>query len=175
MTGLGDLLPDIETFSTVDIKLTGSFIYANHPSTGVHVMSYWFSNNRRMRRWYPHVDPTCPPEIAAAIIGRKRVICHNYTFERDIWRGILGPRFGWLVPADEQWDCTAIRAAAMSLPRSLELAGKAMKLPVEKDAVGQRIMLQLAKPRRWIDPPDRQVAVERSDRMVADLALEGIW
>jgi DNA polymerase bacteriophage-type len=66
-----------------------------------------------------------------------------------------------------RWDCTAARAAACGLPRSLEGAANALGLSVTKDKSGHSLMLQCCRPRNGTGPgTDKPTAWwEDADRM----------
>lgn len=83
-------------------------------------------------------------------IGDKSIIfkAHNAGFERAIWREIMHKRFGYPNIPLSQWDCTAAKAAAYSLPRDLGGVGKALKLTKRKDEDGKRVMMKMARPRK---------------------------
>jgi DNA polymerase len=71
---------------------------------------------------------------------------HNAFFEQCIYENILVPRFGWPKVNPKRWRCTAAKAASHALPRSLEGAGAALGLPIQKDKVGHQLMLKMCKP-----------------------------
>lgn len=151
---------DFETRSTVDLRKTGMYRYAEDPSTDVWV-ACWCLGESAVQVWYP--GQPCPLPLRLHIERRGKVIAHNAGFEMCIFKYIMGPRYGWPVPKISQMDCTAARAAAMSLPRDLESAALAVGLPVKKDMQGRRLMLQMAKPRKiesdgtvtWWDLPEK--------------------
>ena len=109
---------------------------------------------------------TFPEEILRWAAAGGRVVAHNAAFERWIWNAVLLPRnLGLLYPAlvVEQMDCTLARAAAVSLPQSLDGLAKVLGLPEQKDAEGYALMMKYCKPRRiepdgtivwWNDPSD---------------------
>lgn len=150
---------DVESRSTVELKTAGLFKYWADPNTDVW-MAAWAIGDEFVRLWFP--GQPCPPEVRAHIEAGGIVVAHNSQFEATCFRYCLGPRHGWPVPAREQWRCTASMAAAMSLPRDLDGAARAVGLDVTKDAAGKRLMISMAKPRReeqgtiiWWDTPDR--------------------
>lgn len=150
---------DFETRSTIDLRKTGMYVYAEHPTTDVWV-ACWSLNGGAVQTWYP--GQPVPPLLAMHVRRGYPIYAHNAMFERVIWKHILTPRYGWPEPKLEQFYCTASMAAAMALPRDLERACKAMGLGVEKDMAGHRLMLQMAKPRRlvngvptWWDVPEK--------------------
>lgn len=144
---------DVETRSTVDLKKTGAHKYFLDASTAVWCASYAF-DGEPVRRWFPG-EPR-PADIADHVSANGRIRGWNVTFERLCWQHVLGPRYGWPVPVLEQFWDTAAQAAAMSLPRSLDEAGRVLGLPVQKDKEGAALMLRMARPRRF-EPDGRPV------------------
>ncbi|MFX5225948.1 hypothetical protein ABTC73_20135, partial [Acinetobacter baumannii] len=78
----------------------------------------------------------------------------------NIWNAKVPAR--WPRLRIEQQDCTMARGLALALPGTLEQLGSALKLPIQKDKDGHRLMLQMCKPRRmegdtpvWWDDPDK--------------------
>jgi DNA polymerase len=134
---------DFETRSTLELKDVGLDNYARHPSTDVWCMGYAFGD-KEPHIWTPDEDPCFYP-------GNLHV-AHNARFEMAIWNHIMVPRYGWPAIPIDRWRCTMAMAYAMSLPGSLENAAAAVGIQQQKDMVGHRLMLQMAKPRGYIDP-----------------------
>ena len=131
---------DFETRSTLNLLKTGAPKYAAHPSTDVHCMA-WKIDDGPTEIWIPAEE--CPFDPSGHVIE-----AHNAMFERCIWHFIMVERFGWPVIEPSQWRCSASRAAAMSLPRSLGQVGVALGLEKQKDESGRAVMLKLARPRK---------------------------
>ncbi|MEY3774700.1 MAG: hypothetical protein RLZZ129_1480 [Verrucomicrobiota bacterium] len=152
---------DFETRSTVDLKKTGTYVYAEHPNTDLWCAAYAFGEEP-VALWLP--GQPCPPRVADHVAEGGTLIAHNAAFERVIWKHILAPRHGWPEPAIEQWRCTMVMALAMALPGSLENAAGAVGLDLAKDMEGHALMLRMARPRRidalgnpvWWDVPERK-------------------
>ena len=109
-----------------------------------------------------------PPEfIEAANNPNWIVVAHNAAFEMAIEQHILGPRFGWPLIPIERHVCTMAMALALSLPAKLENVARALELRHQKDAVGHRLMLMMAKPRkaRGDEDPNRVYWFEDQDRL----------
>jgi len=136
---------DFETRSAVDLKKTGVHIYAQDPTTDVWCLA-WAIDDGPVNLWEPGY---APPEPLLELVCRGDVVCgHNVAFEYHIWQKIMVPRYGFPGLVYSQLDCTAARAAIQSLPRSLEGAGQALGLEVQKDKKGHALMLRMAKPRK---------------------------
>lgn len=181
---------DFETRSKADIKKVGAWAYSRHPSTDVLCLAYCIDDGRVEGRHPANLMLDTPLLIPDEAIW----VAHNAFFEQCIWNNIMVARYGWPPIRPEQWRCTAAKAAYMSLPRSLEGAGSALKLPIQKDKEGQKAMLKLCKPRRngefyeYDDAPDdfetlyayciQDVESERAiDLALPDLSVreQAIW
>lgn len=125
---------DFETRSEVDLISAGAYKYAAHASTQVLLCTYQFDDGP-LRRWTRN-NPTCPDDIREHVLAGGKIVAHNAAFERLLWWHVLTPKHNWPKPALEQFECTAVMAAAMSLPRSLGPLGVALGLNVQKDKAG---------------------------------------
>lgn len=151
-----NLFVDIETRSECDLIRRGVYAYAEDPSTEVTVVC-WAIDDEPIQTWIPAVTgegtpgrfygPAMPAALAVALFDGARLVAHNAGFERTVLNGPAGEAIGWPQVGAEHWDCTAARAACFGLPRSLENVAMALRLPVQKDQEGRRLMLSMAKPR----------------------------
>lgn len=143
---------DFETRSRVDLKKCGTSVYARHPST--EVMCLCWSKGSSVNLWFP--DKYCHPSgsfdnpeaLLRLIEAGELVEAHNVFFERNIWRHICHARYGWPDIHFDQWRCSMAASCRLALPRSLEDVGAALKLPIQKDSDGRKVMLALSKPKR---------------------------
>lgn len=149
---------DIETHSVADLRKVGAYKYFEHEHTGVWCAAYAVDDDD-VKMWHPDLDDA---DVKHAIKHADHVYAHNANFERLGFRHVLGPRHGFPVPGDEDFRCTMAMAFAMALPGSLEGAAAALGLPDQKDMAGNRVMKQLARPRRmeggkpvWWDTPEK--------------------
>jgi DNA polymerase len=136
---------DFETRSTIDLRKTGVYVYADHPTTDV-ILACWAVDDHAVESWY-HRDPNPSSLMALLADPSVTVVAHNAGFERAMLRGVLGPRYGWPVPSLERWDDTAARAARQALPRDLGGAAIAHGLSVAKDTEGKALMMRMCRPR----------------------------
>ena len=163
---------DFETRSRADIKKVGAWAYAQHPSTEIMCMAVMVGSGELgiyiPEKFQRMIDHTLPwgrsveygyetfdgheliktDSIHGFIPKYETIEAHNAGFERAIWEEICVKRLGWPKINPRVWRCSAAKAAAHSLPRSLEGAGAALGLPIQKDKEGHRIMLKLCKPRK---------------------------
>lgn len=145
---------DFETRSACDLKKHGSFVYSIHESTRAMCLAFHLPGTTEVGLWHmaheEHlIDESEPPlELFAYVLAGGLVEAHNAYFERVIWANVMVARHGWPAVGHLQWRCSASRASAMSLPRSLDGASAAMGLGLEKDMAGNRLMLKMCKPRK---------------------------
>lgn len=181
---------DIETFSTVDLPKTGVYRYAEDPSTEVLCIA-WAVDDGTISLWAPGMS--LEPLLQLVNNPAITLAAHNASFERVVLNGTAGKKIGFPETSIDRWICTAAKAAAHSLPRSLAGASSALGL-IQKDDAGKRVMMKLSRPRkptkdnpatRWTRvtaPGDfkileeyckNDVAVERAiDKTLPDLTVD---
>lgn len=154
------LFLDFETRSTVDLKKAGLDVYARHPTTDVMCVG-WAYGDEPVEVFDRETAQRGQYDLLNFVMDGVTVIAHNAPFELAIWNEVMVPRYGWPTLKPEQVVCTMAMAYAMALPGSLEKAAAAVGIDQQKDMAGNRIMLQLAKPRAikedgtivwWNDP-----------------------
>lgn len=157
---------DFETRSTLELKYTGLHVYANHPDTDIWIAGYAF-DDEPVEIWFP--SQKLPSRFYDHIASGGQVWAHNAQFEIAIANGVAVPRYGWPELKASQCVCTMAMAYAMSIPGSLDKASAAMGLTEEKDMAGNRLMVQMAKPREIL--PDGKIVwwndLEKIERLVA--------
>lgn len=143
---------DFETCSPVDLKRAGVEKYAEHPETRALCIAWAFDGGEvRGELLFTEDDEGTDEldDLLDHVTEGGAVVAHNAPFELAIWN-MLHRRWPLIWPAlrPEQTHCTMAMALAMGLPGSLGEAAKALRLPVEKDAEGHKLMLKLCKPRK---------------------------
>jgi len=136
---------DFETKSKVDLKKSGPFKYAQDPTTSILCLAYKFSDELEVKLWRPGLNP--PRDLFDHVESGGIVRSHNSEFEFCIW-AYVGRRIGWPRLSWDQLQCSAARAAAAALPRSLENLAPAVGADTEKDMAGKRLMMKLSRPRK---------------------------
>jgi DNA polymerase len=154
---------DYETRSRLILKKVGTYRYAADPSTEVWCCRYAL-DNQSVQLWTPG-NPVPPEFVEAAADPSWIAAAHGDHFESAIESHIMAPRFGWLEIPLERHVCTMARALAHGLPARLSAVADALELTNRKDAAGERLMHQMAKPRRarkdeapgiyWFEDDDR--------------------
>lgn len=150
------LILDYETRSEANLKKTGAYEYARHPSTQILCVAWRVGTRDELQSaktevWSPAIHGSYGSLKRALLDPTVRIIAHNAFFEQVITRFV----FTKLVHDDalkeipiSRWECTAASAAALALPRDLEGACLALKLKVQKDMDGRKLMLKMSKPRK---------------------------
>ncbi len=142
---------DLETRSTVDLKKSGVYVYAEHPATEILCWAYALDEGP-VKIWYPIYQRAMPDDLRNAILHPDCIFeAHNAGFER-ILLTLVGKRF---LPADvwaelrkvDRWSCTAARARVCGLPGALDLVATALNLRHKKDKEGYALMMKMCKPR----------------------------
>lgn len=134
---------DLETYSRCNLVLAGAYEYWADRSTGVWCMCYAF-DDEAPEQWLPG-EPV-PPRVAEWIEAGKPCGAWNAQFERLGFNHVLGPQYGFPVPALEQWRCTMAQAQAQGYPGKLDKACRALDAEFKKDMDGHRVMLTLCRP-----------------------------
>lgn len=160
---------DFETGSPTDLLKSGVYRYAEDPNTRVWGFAYWFTETGTdnvvvpMAQWRPGWRD--PHVLLEHIEWGGTVGIHNAAFERTMWNEVLRGTYGlthWPVMEIAQQDCTMSRAASVALPQGLDKLGIALRTPMQKDMEGHKLMMKMAKPRRfnadgtieWWDEPE---------------------
>lgn len=152
---------DFETRSDVDLKTCGAAPYFASPHFRPLGLSYRIENGP-LRDW--EYGQPCPEDLRQHIASGGYIRAWNASFERQCFEW-LHRNLGWPLPAIDRYRDTAAEAAALSLPRSLDKAGEALDLAVQKDKEGVRLIRKFSMPRRprkdedpngvlWNEPED---------------------
>lgn len=80
-------------------------------------------------------------------------VAHNAFFEQNIWQNIMVARYGFPAIEGNRWKDTMAKALAHSLPGSLDMAGKILKLKNQKMQTGKELLKKLSRPRKKAGEP----------------------
>lgn len=139
---------DFEVRSAVDLPKHGLPVYATDPSTEILCIAYG-TTKQNVKVWdFRSVKP--PEDLFEIIEDAETIHAHNAAFEIWIWEHVAHKKLGWPVPKRSKWRCTAAKAAYNNRPRSLEGAGKALKVSKENEklATGKMLIQKLCKLQR---------------------------
>lgn len=184
---------DFETRSTIDINRAGAERYMECPHFSILCMAYAFGDGP-VGLWIPSQSPM-PSAVREHVEAGGPVAAHNAAFEMLAWaEARRRDPAGWPELRIYQVDDTMARARAMGLPGSLGDCAVALRMPIEKDNNGRRVMLRVCKPQKrggeyyWINDPalfqrlyeycKRDVEVEREiDKRLPPLSPDerAVW
>ncbi len=122
---------DIETYSAQSLKTGGVYKYVADPS--FEILIFYYSINDGPVQGVDLTDGRgLPAEVTHMLTDAVYVkTAWNAMFERTCLAKHTGK------PMDPaQWECTMVRASMLSLPMSLDQAGSALQLNLQKDKVG---------------------------------------
>ena len=132
---------DIETFSDVDLIKCGVYAYADSPAFEVLLFAYSFDDGET-RVIDLAQGEELPEEVAEAVFDGSVVkTAFNANFERTC----LSKHFGRYLPPDS-WHCSAVQAAVLALPRSLEDVGAVLGLDEQKMKEGKELIRYFCVP-----------------------------
>lgn len=132
---------DLETYSDVDLAKCGVYAYVESPSFEILLMAYSFDDEDTKI-----IDLACgekiPTHVSSAIFNDNITkTAFNAAFERIC----LSRHFGkYLSP--ESWSCTAVMAAMMALPMSLDKVGQVLGLKEKKMKEGRDLIRYFCLP-----------------------------
>jgi len=166
---MSKLTIDFESRSTVDLRKTNAWVYAEHPST--QIMCLAFKEDGQLPGiWVPpsvtnlynmaDLMISCPPEfyfepykegVLGCLDDADIIEAHNLEFEIALWTCKMVP-LGFpdlrQEPYFSKLRCSAAAAAMQALPRALGNAGAALDLNTQKDKAGHSLMMKMCKPRK---------------------------
>lgn len=148
---------DFETRSMADLRKVGAYKYSLDPTTRPTCMAFKTQGSRTYLLKFETINkqwkdlPSSFRQLWQSYINSEfPFVAHNAFFEQCIYYNILVKRYGWPGIPRRMWRCTAAKAAACALPRSLEGAADAMELPIRKDKRGYSAMMATCKPtKQW--------------------------
>ncbi len=135
------LSADIETFSDVDLIKCGVYAYADSPAFEILLFAYSFDGGETQIIDLAQGEKL-PAEVEDAIFDVSVTkTAYNANFERTC----LSKYFGRYIPP-ESWHCSAVQAAMLALPRSLEDVGRVLGLDEQKMKEGKELIRYFCVP-----------------------------
>ncbi len=136
-----DLRIDIETYSSVDLKEMNVYKYVEAPDFEIQLFGFAFDSDAATVVDLANGE-RLPRDVVKALDDLsvpKRA--WNAPFERICIGAYLG-----LARDPEHWYCTMARAIQLGLPASLDMAGKVLGIPTQKDKEGKALVTFFSKP-----------------------------
>ena len=126
---------DIESFSDVDLIKCGVYAYADSPAFEILLFAWSFDGGETQIIDLAQGEKL-PAEVEEAIFDVSVTkTAYNANFERTC----LSKYFGRYIPP-ESWHCSAVQAAMLALPRSLEDVGRVLGLDEQKMKEGKELI-----------------------------------
>ena len=143
--GIKQISLDLETFSSVDLKKSGTYRYCESPDFEIIIFGYSVDGGE------VHVvdlasGETIPPNVIKMLTDDAvQKWCFNAAFERVCLSRWLGLPAGQYINP-ESWRCSMVWSAYMGLPLSLEGAGAVLGLEKQKLTEGKELIRYFCKP-----------------------------
>jgi DNA polymerase len=143
---------DFESRSPVDLRASGAHKYARDPRTEILCVALARGKNVPIlfkARDIGENNGGCGDQLTRAALRDDIImVAHGVHFEYPMWNYCLTRMFPRIprIAAPSRWSCTLARAAAVGFPISLEKAGLAAGLKVQKDLEGKAALLKICKP-----------------------------
>ena len=135
------LAADIESFSDVDLIKCGVYAYADSPAFEILLFAYSFDGGETQIIDLAQGEKL-PAEVEEAIFDVSVTkTAYNANFERTC----LSKHFARYIPP-ESWHCSAVQAAMLALPRSLEDVGRVLGLDEQKMKEGKELIRYFCVP-----------------------------
>ena len=135
------LAADIESFSDIDLIKCGVYAYADSPAFEILLFAYSFDGGETQIIDLAQGEKL-PAEVEEAIFDVSVTkTAYNANFERTC----LSRYFGKYIPP-ESWHCSAVQAAMLALPRSLEDVGRVLGLDEQKMKEGKELIRYFCVP-----------------------------
>ena len=132
---------DIESYSDVDLIKCGVYAYADSPAFEILLFAYSFDGGETQIIDLAQGEKL-PAEVEEAIFDVSVTkTAYNANFERTC----LSRHFGRYIPP-ESWHCSAVQAAMLALPRSLEDVGRVLGLDEQKMKEGKELIRYFCVP-----------------------------
>lgn len=135
---------DVETYCELDIKNVGAYRYCEHPSFEILLFAYAFEDGPvEIVDFKNHEN--IPFKVIEALDDPNVIkSAFNANFERQAIENFFMQT--WCPP--EEWQCTMIKALTLGLPSSLDMVGKALNFPEDKQKMkeGKSLIQYFCKP-----------------------------
>ena len=136
-----ELSIDLESFSDIDLIKCGVYAYADSPAFEILLFAWSFDGGETQIIDLAQGEKL-PAEVEDAIFDVSVTkTAYNANFERTC----LSKYFGRYIPP-ESWHCSAVQAAMLALPRSLEDVGRVLGLDEQKMKEGKELIRYFCVP-----------------------------
>ena len=132
---------DIETYSDVDLVRSGVYAYTTSPKFEILLFAYSFDDDE-VKVIDLATGETLPNEIILALEDEKIIkTAFNANFERVCLSKYLNKKL-----SAKSWRCTAVQAASLGLPLSLDGVAQVLGLQKQKMKEGKELIKYFSVP-----------------------------
>ncbi len=138
---------DVETYCDLDIRNVGAYKYCRHPSFEILLFAYAFNDEPVKIIDFTQGDSI--GTLRVSLIDPKILkTAFNANFERNAILNYFFESYRNCGMSPKQWDCTMIKAMRLGLPGSLDMVGKALHFPEDKQKMkeGKALIQYFCKP-----------------------------
>ncbi len=132
---------DIETYSSVVLKISGVYKYVESSDFAILMLAYAFDNEEVRIIDLARGEKMTVQVLSALHNVNIKKTAHNAAFERLC----INKHFGIDIPVS-QWSCTMVKASMLGLPLSLETVAKVLHLSEQKDTEGKNLIRFFCQP-----------------------------
>lgn len=127
------------------LGVVGAAAYAEHPTTDILCLHYDLCDGRGDRHWRPGLP--LPFDLFEYLAAGGPLEAHNAMFERLIWEKVAVPRYGFPPLNPYQLRCSMATARVNNYPGALGRLGDVLRLAIQKDKEGTRLINKFSVPR----------------------------
>lgn len=120
--------------------------YVNHPTFDLLSLAYDLKDGRGERVWVPGQPP--PADLLDHVARGGLLGAWNSGFEFTVWNDYCVRVLGWPPLRLEQMRCTMVKGRSWSMPGKLADAGSVLRLVIQKDKDGDRLLKKFSEPRK---------------------------
>ena len=128
------------------LPVIGAFVYWEHPTATVLMLSYKLPGDAAVSRWRP--GEPLPYRLFDYLAAGGQIEFHSAMFEKLAWWHCLQKRHGFPPLNHAQVHCSYATAHVNGYPAGLEDLGPALFTDTRKDARGKALMDVFSKPRK---------------------------
>lgn len=146
------------------LPVIGAASYASHHTTDILSLAYNLKNGRGPIVWRPGMSP--PYDLLEHTASGGLWEAWNTGFEWWVWNLVCTRRYGWKPLTIEQMRCAMAKARAFAYPGSLDKASTVMRLSIQKDKDGDRLIKLFSMPQNPTTKNGRRLRITLEDAPV---------
>ncbi|MDW4093846.1 DNA polymerase [Staphylococcus saprophyticus] len=133
---------DVETYSSFDLRKTGSHRYVEAPDFEILIIAYSIDNGAVKSIDLYDRDEDLYKEFRGLLFDPEVT---KYAFNAAFERTALAKHFKATMPPSE-WICSMVNSTRVGLPASLELCAEVLDIDMQKDAKGKNLIKYFSMP-----------------------------